>query len=149
MPLLYRIAADTVVIIHAAYVSFVVVGQLLILAGIVWKWGWIRNPWFRGLHLAAIAVVVLEAAYGITCPLTTLEQFLRRQAGQTGYRGDFIANLVHELLFFDCRSWVFTLAYAVFGLLVLTTFVVVPPRRTSSATARASNRNAGSTMLKH
>jgi hypothetical protein len=129
MPLLYRFAADAVVIVHAGYVLFVIVGQLLILIGIALKWGWIRNALFRGTHLAAIAIVVLEAAYGITCPLTTLEKHLRREAGQVGYQGDFIANAVHNLLFCDCEGWIFTLSYSLFGLLVLATFALAPPRR--------------------
>jgi polyferredoxin len=128
MPLLYRLAADGVVIFHAGYVLFVIVGQLLILLGILRKWGWIRNIWFRGLHLVAIAVVVAESLCGVTCPLTTLEKHLREEAGQVSYQGDFIADLVHDFLFMRGEPWMFTLAYSLFGLLVLATFVAVPPR---------------------
>jgi len=129
MSLLYRLAADLTVIVHAGYVSYVVLGQLLILVGILCRWNWVRNPWFRWTHLSAILIVVVEALYGIVCPLTTLENELRRRAGQSGYQGDFIAGLVHDLLFFDFEPWVFTLIYAAFGLLVLSTFAIAPPRR--------------------
>ena len=129
MELFYRIAADITVVLHAAYVAFVVAGLLLILAGIVCKWAWIRNLWFRGLHLGAILIVVAEAWLGIVCPLTTWEKALRENAGQTTYRGDFLANLVHDLLFFEAAPWMFTLCYTLFGLLVLATFVLAPPRR--------------------
>lgn len=129
MSLFYRLAADLTVIVHAGYVSYVVVGQLLILVGILCRWNWVRNPWFRWTHLSAILIVVFEALYGIVCPLTTLENELRRRAGQAGYQGDFIASLVHDLLFFDFEPWVFTLIYAAFGLLVLATFAIAPPRR--------------------
>src|SRR5262245_16456241 len=112
MPLFYRLAADATVILHAGYVSFVVVGQLLILFGILRKWEWIRNPWFRWLHVAAIAIVVAESIFGIVCPLTTLEKYLRRLGGQAEYRGDFVANFVHEFLFCPFEPWVFTLAYS-------------------------------------
>lgn len=103
MELVYRLAADLVVAFHATYVLFVVVGFLLILIGILLKWSWIRNLWFRLAHLAAILIVVAEAWLGITCPLTTWEKALRAEAGQSTYRGDFVANLIHELLFFDAR----------------------------------------------
>jgi Protein of Unknown function (DUF2784) len=129
MPLLYRLAADATVTFHVAYVMFVVAGQLLILAGIARHWRWIHNVWFRGLHLAAIALVVAESLLDITCPLTTLEQYLRRQAGQTAYRGDFLANALHDFLFFDFEPWVFTVVYTTFGLIVLATFCLAPPRR--------------------
>lgn len=129
MPLLYRFAADGVVLIHLGYVSFVVVGQLLLLIGMLRGWSWIRSLRFRVLHLGAIGVVVAESLLEITCPLTTLEQFLRNKAGQATYRGDFIGNCAHELLFFDCQPQTFTLIYALFGLLVLVTFLVAPPQR--------------------
>ena len=128
MPYLYRVSADVVVLLHFGYVGFVVAGQLLILVGILLKWSWIRNAWFRFLHLAAIAIVVAESVLGITCPLTTLEQHLRIKAGQATYRGDFVGNLVHDLMFYDLEPWVFTIAYTLFGLLVLGTFVLAPPR---------------------
>ena len=125
----YRALADAVLITHIAFVAFVVLGLLLILAGGFCGWRWVRNPWFRWTHLSAILIVVFEALYGIVCPLTTLENELRRRAGQTGYQGDFIANVVHDLLFYDLTPWVFTVIYSAFGLLVVGTFVIAPPRR--------------------
>ena len=127
--MLYRLAADLVVIAHFGYVAFVVLGQLAILVGALCRWAWIRNPWFRWLHLAAIAIVVAEALVGIVCPLTTWEGWLRAQAGEATYGGDFLGHWAHELLFYDGPPWVFTLAYSIFGLLVLTTLVLAPPRR--------------------
>ena len=127
--MLYKLAADFVVVLHAAYVLFVIFGQLAILIGILCRWAWVRNTWFRWLHLAAISIVVVESLLGIVCPLTTLEGWLRSRAGQTGYRGDFVGHWVHELLYYDAPAWVFTLVYAAFGLLVVVAFIVAPPRR--------------------
>lgn len=128
MQLFYRILADVTVVIHAAYVMFVILGLVVTLAGYVWKWEWVRNRTFRVLHLAMILVVVLEAWCGITCPLTVWEKQLRQAAGQAAYQGDFVANFVHEALFFDADPWVFTVCYTVFGGLVLATLWLVPPR---------------------
>ena len=61
MSVLYRLAADAVVIVHYAYVAFVAVGLLAILLGLVCGWRWVRNFWFRSLHLLAILVVAAEA----------------------------------------------------------------------------------------
>lgn len=129
MSLACRLAADVVVILHAGYVLYVLLGQLAILLGIVRRWNWIRNPWFRWSHLAAIAIVVAESLLEITCPLTTLEQWLRRQSGSATYDGDFLGNCVHDLLFFDFAPETFTVIYTAFGLLVVGTFVLAPPRR--------------------
>src|SRR4051812_3199320 len=105
-PLLYRAVADAVVVFHFSYVAFVILGQLAILAGLVMGWRWIRNPTFRAVHLLAIGVVVLEAWFGVTCPLTTWEQQLREKAGDVSYTGDFIARCVHETLFYDAPPMV-------------------------------------------
>ena len=129
VPMLYKLAADVVVVLHAGYVSFVIFGQLAVLIGILCRWKWVRNARFRWLHLIAISIVVVESLLGIVCPLTTLEDWLRTRAGQAGYRGDFVGHWVHELLFYDAPAWVFTLVYTAFGLVVVATFVVAPPRR--------------------
>lgn len=129
MKLFYRIAADAVVFVHFGYVAFVVLGLLIILVGIALRRDWVRNLTFRLLHLAAIGLVVVESWWGVTCPLTTLEQKLRNLAGETSYTGSFIGTLVHNLLFYEAPEWVFTICYTLFGLLVLMTFVFSPPRR--------------------
>lgn len=127
MSLFYRLAADLVVIFHMAYVLIVVLGLPAIWWGIVRKHEWVRNVWLRGGHLAMIVIVVGEAWAGITCPLTTWEQQLRDAAGQQAYRGAFLANLVHDFLFYDAEPWVFAVAYTAFGLMVVGSFVLAPP----------------------
>ena len=128
MKLLYRIAADAIVILHFAYAAFVVLGLLAILVGAARRWHWTRNIVLRSLHLLAILIVVAESLCGITCPLTTWEQSLRSLAGGESYRGDFIASWVNNALFFDLPPWVFTLVYCLFGLAVLATLILAPPR---------------------
>jgi hypothetical protein len=123
-----RILADLIVIFHAAYVAFVVFGLLAILAGIVFRWGWVRNIWFRVIHLTMIAIVVGEALAGVPCPLTIWEKQFRTQAGQINYAGDFLGYWAHRLLFYRAEPWVFTLIYTLFGLAVLAAFVLAPPR---------------------
>ena len=129
MPTFYAFAADLVVAFHFAYVAFVVFGLLLTLLGVVRGWRWVRNPWFRGIHLATIGIVVAEAWLGITCPLTTWEKQLRRLAGEASYGGDFLGRWLHEILFFELPPWIFTLIYTAFGLAVLMTWLLAPPRR--------------------
>jgi len=127
--LAYRLAADAVLVIHVGFVAFVILGLVLTVIGILARWQWIRNFWFRSLHLAAILLVVVQSLLGVMCPLTIWENELRQLAGQTAYRGDFIATWLHDLLFIDAEPWVFTLCYTLFGLAVLATFLLAPPRR--------------------
>jgi Protein of Unknown function (DUF2784) len=124
----YRLLADTVLVLHLAMVVFVIGGLVLVVVGNLAKWRWVNGLWFRLTHLVAIAVVVAEAVLGVTCPLTTLEVWLRAQAQAGAYSGGFIEHWVQRLLFYTAAPWVFTLTYSVFGLLVVVAWVVFPPR---------------------
>ncbi|MEM7363615.1 MAG: DUF2784 domain-containing protein [Pseudomonadota bacterium] len=125
---IWLVLADLVLYVHFAFVLFVILGLLLVVAGGMSGWRWVRNPWFRYAHLAGIGVVVAQAWVGIICPLTTLEQYLRRQAGGATYEGSYIAHWVSELLFLDFPTWVFTVIYTVFGLLVVASWLWIRPR---------------------
>ena len=124
----YRFLADIVLVAHFTIVLFVIGGLVLIVLGNWLRWSWVNGVWFRAAHLASIAIVVAESWFGITCPLTTLEVWLRGSAGSSSYRKGFIEHWVQRLLFFDAPSWVFVLAYSVFGLLVVVAWWFFPPR---------------------
>lgn len=126
---LYKLGADFTVVIHFAFVLFELLGQIFITIGALAGWGWIRNFKFRVIHLTAILLVVFESLTGIICPLTTFEKWLRDNAGEANYQGDFIATFVHNTLFMTAKPWVFTLCYSLFGLFVLASFILAPPRR--------------------
>ena len=126
--LIYRILADVTVVIHALMAAFVVFGLLVVLVGRVAGWQWIRNFWFRSIHLGLIATIVVFPLIGGLCPLTDLENWLREQGGGETYPGSFIAHWVHELLFVQVSSWVITVSYCAFGAAVLLTFFLVPPK---------------------
>lgn len=121
--------ADAVLVLHALYVVFVVGGLLLILAGWWRSWGWTRDFWFRMLHLTAIGFVMLEAWFGVPCPLTVLESRLRVFAGAEGYATSFIGYWLNRLIFYEAPAWAFTVVYSVFAVLVVAVFVLHPPRR--------------------
>lgn len=81
--------ADLVVVAHAAFVCFVVAGGLLALR-------WPRAAW---LHLPAAAWGTWIELSGGICPLTPLEQRLRRAAGEAGYSGGFIEHYLEPVLY--------------------------------------------------
>ncbi len=119
--------ANLVLVTHALFVAFVILGLLAILLGGYRRWGWARNRWFRAVHLAAISVVVAESWLGLICPLTEWENSLRTAGGEHVYADSFLQHWVHVLLFYDFAPWVFTLAYTVFAILVVCAWVLVPP----------------------
>ncbi|MDJ0916814.1 MAG: DUF2784 domain-containing protein [Woeseiaceae bacterium] len=124
----YRIAADLILVIHVTFVLFVVLGLVAILLGGWLNWSWVRNRWFRILHLVAIGVVVLQAWLGRLCPLTIWEMALRAKAGDATYEGAFIAHWLQSLLYYDAPMWVFAVAYTAFGALVVLSWFLVRPR---------------------
>jgi hypothetical protein len=81
--------ADLVVVLHLAFAIFAVAGGLLAVR-------WPRAAW---IHLPAAAWGAFIELSGRICPLTPLEQHLRRAAGQAGYEGDFVAHYVLPVLY--------------------------------------------------
>lgn len=127
-PTLYLLAADTVLLAHVLFVGFVIAGLVLVLVGKLMRWTWIRNPWFRVLHLVAIGIVVVQSWFGVICPLTTVEMALRQRAGDAVYAGSFVAHWLESILYYRAPAWVFALAYTAFAVLVVLSWFWVRPR---------------------
>jgi hypothetical protein len=122
------IIADLIAAIHLVYVSIVVLGLFVILLGGVFHLRFARNFWFRAIHLSMILIVVFEALFGITCPLTDWEYGLRIAAGQQDAADvPFVARLIHKLIFYDFPQIVFTAGYCLFGIAVLISWWRFPP----------------------
>ena len=119
--------ADLIVAIHVAYVAFVVLAVPVIAVGGMYGAPWVRNSWFRNIHVLMIGIVVVQALLGIPCPLTVWENQLRAADGQA-YSRNFVGEMLHNVLFYDFEPWVFTLGYCVFGGLVVGLYVLYPPR---------------------
>jgi hypothetical protein len=117
--------ADFVLVVHFAFVLFIVGGVGLIFAGGVLGWRWIRNAGFRYTHLAAIVFVAVEALVGMACPLTVWEDALRQA---TPAAPTFIGRWVSRLLYYDLPGWVFTVIYVLFAIAVGVTLWLIPPR---------------------
>ena len=127
---MYPFLADVVLIAHLGVVIGVGGGLIAIVVGNWRGWSWVNGLHFRAVHAAAIGIVVLQAWLGQDCPLTVLESWLRRHgAGAAPYDGGFIEHWLHRVLFFQAPTWVFTVAYSVFGALVAATWWRFPPRR--------------------
>lgn len=119
--------ADTLLLIHLLFVAFLVLGLPAILSGKLFHWAWVRNPWFRAIHLAGIGVVAVQSWLGITCPLTVWESVFRQKAGETVYIGTFMSHWIEFLLYYQAPQWVFTGVYTIFTVAVLGCWVWVRP----------------------
>ncbi len=87
--MLAQLIADGVLLLHFAFILFVILGGLLAL----WRRGWV---W---AHLPALLWGVLVELTGWPCPLTPLENWFRRRAGQPGYGGGFIDHYLMPLVY--------------------------------------------------
>jgi hypothetical protein len=123
---------DVVVGLHFLFVAGVIGGFVAIVAGIALRWEWIRNFWFRAIHLLMILQVVAQVAFDCPCPLTVLEKHLLERAGEPVYESSFIAKWLQALCGVDAdgegSGAAFAVVYCAFGALVLLTFVLAPPR---------------------
>jgi hypothetical protein len=126
----YSLLADFVLLVHFAFVAFVVLGFVLIWAGHFCRWPFVRDLRFRIGHLAAIGFVLAESLGGFVCPLTTWEDQLRTRAGAgPGYSGSFMQHWFGLILFHDWSEQTFTVIYAAFFLFIALTFWIVRPQR--------------------
>ena len=136
---LYSFFADALLVTHALFVVFVVLGLVFVFAGKFLSWQWVRNPWFRVAHLLGIGVVVLQSWFGVICPLTIWEMDLRSKAGETIYEGSFIRHWLKELLYYQAPPWVFVVCYTAFAGLVLASWFLVRPRAFSAGCQRGAS----------
>ena len=134
----YLLLADIVLALHVGVVVFVVAGLVVIIVGNLRRWRRVNRLGFRLAHLGAIGVVVAESWLGVTCPLTTLEMWLRARARAQSYRGGFIEHWLQRVLYYDAPAWMFALGYSLFGLLVVATWWYFPP----TSSRRSERRDA-------
>jgi hypothetical protein len=87
--MLYRIGADAVLLLHLAFILFVVFGALAAVH---------RRRWIA-VHLVAVAWGCLVEVGALACPLTCAENALRLRAGQATYGGDFIERYLPGIIY--------------------------------------------------
>jgi len=87
--MLYRVAADAVVLMHVLFIVFALFGGLLA----------IRWRWLIALHLPAVAWGAAVEVFHLYCPLTPLENGLRVKAGDQGFSGGFIEHYLIPLIY--------------------------------------------------
>lgn len=92
--MLARLLADMVLLLHAAFILFALLGGLLIL----------RKRWMAWIHLPVLLWAALVNLAGWTCPLTPLENVFRASAGQAGYEGGFVEHYIVPLVYPDIMS---------------------------------------------
>ena len=87
---MYRALTEAVIIVHFAFIAFVIAGGLLAR----------RYKWMIPFHLGALAwAVYAELSPGVVCPLTAVENYFAFRAGITEYSGDFVAHYLVPVIY--------------------------------------------------
>ena|SRR5688572_16358079 len=133
----YLILADAILALHVLIVLFNLLSLPVIWLGYFLRWRFVRNFYFRTIHLVMIAYIAVQALVGEICPFTNWENDLRVRAGtDPRYATSFVGHWLQRLIFYEADERVFTSAYVIFFALVMLTLFLVKPnpphsRRTS------------------
>ena len=124
--------ADGVFLLHALIVLFNAGGLLLIYVGGPLGWAWVRHRGFRIAHISLMGLVTVEAIFGVTCPLTLLEDWLRGVATEQS----FVQRWVTALIYWSAPAWVFVVLYLMILSAVIVAWFAWPPAVSKKQSAR-------------
>jgi hypothetical protein len=120
--------AQAVLALHLAVIAFNVVGLAAIPAGAALGWRWVRVRWWRALHLASWAVVVVQAVLGRACFLTIWQDQLTGAAPAP----PLIQRWVERAIYWPLPIWAFGAVYIALFAMVIALWRVVPPGRVTA-----------------
>ena len=127
--MLYKVVADLIVVIHFAWILFMLLGFILTLCGFFYR-SFFDRWLFRTLHLCGIAYVGLLAALRQYCPLTILENTLRtRYNPELTYPGSFIVYYVEKLVYPEVNPLIILIPTAIIAVFTILVFIIKPPAK--------------------
>lgn len=123
-----KLLADLVLITHFAIAAFLVLGMVFIPLGAYRHWAWVRSRRLRQIHLGLMLLIAIEALFHMTCPLTTLEAYLRNSTAPESFWG----HQLSQLLYWDLPIQFFTILYLGCLAWIIRLWKMVPPNNTNS-----------------
>ena len=136
MSMFANTAANLIAVVHIAYFIFIVGGMGAIVLSLRRPIPWVRNPWFRLVHAAAIYIVLFEEITGLPCPLNVLQWGAREAATGSAESSAGVGGLLDVLLYHTISPLALDIMYWSFGGLVLVMFWIVPARWPPTTLAR-------------
>ena len=115
--------ADIILILHFLIVIFITAGFIIIPIGYYYNWNWIQNFKLRLFHFGLMFIVTFETLVGITCPLTSIENYLR---GINNSKS-FISFWIEKIIYWDFPTSFFMFLYFVFLGWTLLMWKIYPP----------------------
>ncbi len=114
----YRIAADVVIVVHFAWILFLIGGSFI----------GRRVRWVKWTHAAALGCSVLLQSFSWICPLTYLEVWLRSRGGGESYAGSFIGHYLERLVYLEIpQGWLLFFTGITIGISAVVYYKAMPP----------------------
>jgi hypothetical protein len=135
-PELLRAAASLVLYVHFAVVAFNIFWLVAIPLGAWRGWSFVRSFRWRVAHLAVLAVVAVQAAFGALCFLTVWQNALIRAAGGAG-ETSWLDELVTRAIFWPLPLWAFVVLYLAAVAFAAAMWWLVPPHQRRKQAMRA------------
>ena len=101
------IFSEIVLLFHFCVFLFVILSFFLIPLGYYQKWDWVKNKYYRLIHLILMVIIFIETILGFMCPLTLLENFLRNNIEINNK----ITQIIHQIMYWDLPTYQFIILY--------------------------------------
>ena len=102
-----NLAADLVLAMHFCIVLFVIFGLVALPIGFLKNYSWTRNAKLRLAHMSVMGFITLESVLGLACPLTIIENTLRK----IEYQQSFVAYWISRFVYWDLPTYFFVILY--------------------------------------
>ncbi len=99
--------SEIVLLFHFSIFLFIILSFILIPLGYHKKWKWVKNKYYRLIHLILMGIIFIETILGFMCPLTILENFLRNDIEINNK----ITQIIHQVMYWDLPTYQFIILY--------------------------------------
>ena len=99
--------SEIVLLFHFCIFLFIILSFFLIPFGYYQKWEWVKNKYYRLIHIVLMGIIFIETILGFMCPLTVLENFLRNNIEINNK----ITQIIHQIMYWDLPSYQFIILY--------------------------------------
>ena len=138
--MLYKVLADLIVVIHFAWILFMLWGFFLTMCGFISvyvlrrekdRWRIFFDRWvFRTIHMGGILYVAIMTLLGIACPLTIMENGLREHYNpDLTYHGSFVVHYIEKIVYPEANFLFFLIPTIVIAVFSIVMFILRPPAK--------------------
>ena len=115
--------SEIVLLFHFCIFLFIILSFFFIPFGYYQKWEWVKNKYYRLIHLVLMGFIFVETILGFMCPLTVLENFLRNNIG-INYK---ITQIIHQIMYWDLPTYQFIILYLLSLLYIIFLWIFFKP----------------------